>query len=359
MPPRSEWTGSYYDGRTAQKEPVIVTVGADGLHLRRADDSTVHWPFEGVRQTQGSYSGERLRLERGTDLVEALLVEQDGLAEAIRAVAPDEARRFRRRSSTAKALVVALGIVAIAVGGFVVGSRALVAWLAPRVPVEWEVSLGRSVVERMAPAAERCDDSAAVTGVRRIVQRLATTSTSPYDFQVYVVSDPAVNAFAAPGGFIVVNSGLLAEVETPEQLAGVLAHEVQHVLHRHSTRALLREMPLRLVLSLATGGAIETAASVVVTLGSLRYMRADESEADRDAVRMLAAARIDPAAMVQFMRTLEAGDAGTPRVISYLSSHPHTSDRVATLQALATQTPTRPAPLLGDQEWQTIQESCA
>ncbi|HJU65079.1 MAG TPA: M48 family metallopeptidase, partial [Gemmatimonadaceae bacterium] len=306
MRSRSEWSGFYYDGRSAHRERVTVTVGADALQLHRSDGQTVAWPFEGVRQTQGSYSGERLRLEFGTDRVEVLFVQQDGLPEAVRQIAPGAMRGLRARQSTAKILALSLGLVALLVTGYVLAARAIVSWLTPRVPVEWEVSLGHGVVERMAPVEQRCDDTSAVAGVRGIVERLAAVAPSPYDFQVFVTRDSTVNAFAAPGGFLVVNGGLLAAAQTPEQLAGVLAHEIQHVVHRHTTRALLREAPPRLLLSALGGSVIEAAASAVVTLNSLRYMRADEAEADRDAVHMLAAAHIDPVAMVQFMRILGA-----------------------------------------------------
>ena len=355
-----QWAGFRYDGRTAQRESVTVTVGDGGIDLRRPDGSTIHWPFEALRQTQGSFSGERLRIEFGTDPVEVLLIHQDGLAEAIRDASPTLVRRFRPRRNTARVVAWSLGSLAVVAAAYAVGAPLVANALAPRVPVEWEVALGQSVIERIAPPERLCTDAAALADLRVILDRLVTAlPAQPYEFRLRIVRDSQVNAFAAPGGFVVVNSGLVAAAATPEQFAGVLAHEIQHIVHRHSTRAVIREAPLRLALStLSEGGGVETGAGVLGTLGALRYQRDDEAEADREGVRLLAAARVDPAEMVAFLRTLETNRHGAPRMVSYLSSHPQTADRVATLEAMVPRAGVTSSPLLDPGAWRRVRASC-
>jgi predicted Zn-dependent protease len=254
-----------------------------------------------------------------------------------------------------------VGTLGLAIASYLWGAPVLADWMAPKVPITWEVSLGEATVKRLAPAHRLCRDSAALSDVRQVLDRLlAAAPASPYAFRVFVVRDSAVNAFAAPGGFVVVNSGLLEAAKTPEQLAGVLAHEIQHVLHRHSTRAVIREAPLRLALATLSGGTgVETAVAVVGTLGVLRYQRADEAEADRDGMRLLEAAHVDPSGMVAFMRTLQGGREGAPRFVSYLSSHPQTADRVAALEALAAQARVESKALLDSTAWRRVQTICA
>ncbi len=357
--PRREWTAYYYDGRTANREAVTVNVGAGGLELRRADGSSIQWPFEGVRQTQGAFGNEQLRLEFGVDPVEALLVDGEGLPAAMRIVAPAAIRRIRPRQSTAKVVGASLAALVCGAALYVWGAPIMTDWMAPKVPVAWEVSLGESVVRRLAPSRRLCGDSAGHADLRRVVDRLLTAApSSPYTFRLSVVRDSVVNAFAAPGGFIVLHSGLLSSAETPEQLAGVLAHELQHVLHRHSTRAVIREAPLRLALATLSGGGIETAATVVGTIGALSYRRADEAEADREGMRMLEAAQVDPAGMVAFMRTLDKDDKAAPRFVSYLSSHPHTKDRVAVLAEMAAAMSVESRPVLDSVAWRRLREMC-
>jgi predicted Zn-dependent protease len=193
-----------------------------------------------------------------------------------------------------------------------------------------------------------------------ILDRLvAALPRSPYRFNLTVLRDTSVNAFAAPGGFIVVTSGLLRAARTPEELAGVLAHEIQHVTRRHSTRAIIREMPLRLAISALFGGSgVEAAAGMVGSLGALRYRRADEVEADLEGMRLLNAAHVDPAGMISFMRTLETRYESAPRLASYLSSHPRTADRIAALAALAERDKYPTTPLLDSASWQKVRAVC-
>ncbi|HEU4996587.1 MAG TPA: M48 family metallopeptidase [Gemmatimonadaceae bacterium] len=356
-----EWSGVYYDGRTAQREQVTVTLTVAGLALRRPDGHTTLWSYDGVRQTQGRFPGERLRLEFGADPGEALLVDQPGLAEAIRRSIPNANGTLRGPRSTTRFVALGIGLLVAAAALYAWGAPIAADWIAPRVPTEWERAMGQSVLARMAPADSLCGDSRSIAELRAVLDRLVSAGpTLPYDFRVAVVRDPTVNAFAAPGGFIVVNSGLLAAANTPEELAGVLAHEIQHVARRHSTRAMLREVPLRIALSTLSGNSgVEPAARVVGTLGALRYRRDDESEADREGLRLLEAANVDPSGMVTFMRTLQSKGANTPQLVRYLSSHPRTADRVAELEALASRAHPESRPLLDSAEWARLRGVCS
>jgi beta-barrel assembly-enhancing protease len=118
---------------------------------------------------------------------------------------------------------------------------ALAARVAARIPLEWEEELGADLVDAIAPVDSRCTEPERVEALERIVQRLVESNdVGPYVFRVTIVDDTLVNAVAAPGGYIVVFQGLLEQAEAPEVVAGVLAHEIQHVVQRHGMTAVLK-----------------------------------------------------------------------------------------------------------------------
>lgn len=357
------WSGFYYDGRTADRQPVTVTLAGGGLHVTRPDGTSVTWPIGEVRQTQGSFSKEQLRLEFGEDPVQVVFVNEPGLAQAVRRTYPGVQGAWRERRPTTRLLAVAVAALALGVALYVWGAPIAADWIASRVPPSWDASLGQSVAERLAPPGRQCGDSVSHAAIAGILERLLKAGVdgraAPYTFRMVVLRDTVVNAFAAPGGFIAVNSGLLKAARTPEEFAGVLAHEISHVTKRHSTRAIIREMPLRLAISAVAGGSgVEGAASFVGSLGALRYRRGDEAEADREGMRLLNAAQVDPAGVVSFMRTLETKGANAPRLMSYLTSHPNTADRVAALEAMARESRYEPGPLVDAATWERVRRIC-
>jgi beta-barrel assembly-enhancing protease len=326
----------------------------------RGDGTFVVWPFAEIRQTQGRLPGERLRIEFGTDPMEAVLVEEPGLADAIRVVAPDANRTLRGHGKTWRIVSWSLSTLVAAAVLYVWGSPIAADWMALRLPPSWDAGLGAGVAEKMTSGDRVCTDSVVVAHVGTVLDRLLSSAPpTPYTFRVVVLRDSSVNAFAAPGGFIAVHSGLLHATQTPEEFAGVLAHEIQHVTLRHSTRAVLREVPLRFAVSALGGGGLETGISLIGSIGALRYRRADEAEADREGMRLLDAAQVDSRAMVSFMRTLDTDrDGPEPAFVSYLSSHPQTVQRVSVLEALANARRSVAKPLLDSAAWLQVREGC-
>ena len=259
-------------------------------------------------------------------------------------------------------LLVPLALVAVIAGLYLWGVPAVARILAPQVPLSWEERLGDSVFEHVAPVGLRCNDSRRSAALERILGRLsAAVPDSPYHLQLTVVDQPVINAFALPGGRIVVLRGLLEAADTPEQLAGVLAHEVQHVYKRHSTRAVIEQGSTGLLIAAVTGditGALASGLEGARVLGMLRYSRLHEEEADRDGLRLLQAAGIDPSGMIAFYRTMEGKQSGRPNALSSLSTHPDTGDRIANLVTLAGQPPLHSATLLSGEDWNDARSIC-
>jgi len=355
----ADWQGFFYDGVTADKRPVSVRLEPNGITVRIDEFDTRFWPIGNVRLTPGSFSGAMVKLEYGADPVQAVIVDAPGFTDALARSFPSM-RRLARPGWTARRLGwLAVATIAVLGGTFGVLAPAAASWTAARVPTTWEEELGKRVAADMAPESKRCDAAGASADLRSVLDRLLDARPeSPYSFTLHVVRDTVVNAFAAPGGYVVVNSGLLQATRTPEELAGVLAHEVQHVLQRHTTRGILREAPLRILIALVFGGSsVETIATMAGSLGALGYRRGDESEADREGLKLMVAAAIDPAGMVSFMQTL-SDRSGGPRVISYLTSHPHSADRVAALRTLAAESRGAWRPLMSVAEWKRVQAIC-
>jgi predicted Zn-dependent protease len=363
---RSAWEGYYLDGRTATRERAAIHVMRSGLQVSTEGGATFWWPYTETRQTQGFYKGEQVRLERGGELPEALLISDTAFLTALRQLAPDAGGRFHdpARRSRRGALVVLAAVAAAGVAGalYLWAIPGIAVLVAARVPVAWEERLGRSVVEHLAPPGERCVGPMLTRAIGDVVGRLTAPGPgSPYTVRVIVVNDPAVNALAAPGGFIVVFRGLLERTRTPEELAGVLAHEFQHVRHRHATRTLLEHAGTGLlVAALASdaSGVMAFGLESARTLGTLRYSRRQEEEADADGMRMLVAARIDPAGMIEFFERLRREEGRSLEFLTYLSTHPSTDDRIRKLEALAGESRVRPVALLTDYDWRDLRSLC-
>ena len=355
----ARWAGFLYDGRAEDRIPVTVAIERDGLRVQRADGASEHWPIGGVRQSQTGFSDRMVKLEYGSDPLQALFVEQTGFADALRTAFPAAARTRQRNLLSSRGIIAGVAAIGVVLLAALMGANTAADWLARKAPPAWEASLGEDVAMRFAPPSQQCTDSAGLAAVRGVLDRLiAAAPPSPYTFRLVVLRDSSINAFAAPGGFVAVNSGLLKAAKTPEELAGVLAHEAQHVLHRHSTRAIVREAPIRIGLALLFGGtSVEGLAGIIGSLGALSYRRGDESEADRDGIRLMQAARIEDDGMVSFMRTLAAANANAPRLVSYLSSHPDTDARVAELERL-TQASQSATPLMDDATWARVKAMC-
>jgi Zn-dependent protease with chaperone function len=364
---RLDWDAAYLDGRTAARRRATVHITRTGLDVALIEGGTrFFWPFREIRQTQGTYAGEQVRLERGRDLPEALLIGDVDFLSAARAASPeaghlhDPARRRFRAGLTFGALVTA---VALALGIYYVGIPAFAQVAAARVPVSWEESLGSAIVDHFAPPARRCEDPVRQARIDAIVTQLtAKVRPQPYTFRVTVVNSAIVNAVAAPGGNIILFRGLLERTGNAEELAGVLAHEIEHVLHRHVTRAIFQHASTGILMAALVGdvsGVVAYGLEGARTLGSLQMSRTAESEADRDGIRLLQEAGIDTAGMITFFEKLLARErSGGDIVPRYLRTHPTTTERIATLRALAAAGARPSGRLLPDDEWDGVKNLC-
>jgi predicted Zn-dependent protease len=150
-------------------------------------------------------------------------------------------------------------------------------------------------------------------------------------YRWFVADRPDVNAFAAPGGVVVVFSGLIRAAGSAEELAGVLAHEVAHAELRHTLRGVIKSIGLRALAATVTGDISGSVfADAAARLTELRFSRDAEREADAEGLRRLVAARIDPSGMIRFYEKLSAGQRFSPP--SILSTHPAGGERLDSLR---------------------------
>ena len=357
------WQGHYFDGRTPTRHEVTILVTNAGLQIEKTDGSTLWWPYDKVRQTEDFYSTGQVRLEKDEGSHENLVVSDPAFLAALQQFARDSSVRFHDASRKRRQLgLILLLACAAALAAWVLYSRVIPAatdLLAAHVPVSWEEKLGRDMTERMVPPEKRCANGELAKALDAIQATLLASETAvPYVFHIAVVDDPTINAYAVTGGYIVVFRGLLEKTRTPEELAGVLAHEMQHILKHHPTRAVLRRMSMSGLISIVAGKAerAEDILQSVGTLGELSYSRQDEQAADRDGIKMLQAARIDPAGLIDFLSTMDTG--GASQYLRYLSTHPETSNRIREIRRLAGQMEYTPRKLVPGYQWMAVRQKC-
>lgn len=360
------WQAYYYDGKTAKRHEAEVSASPEGLVIKK-DGSRIEWGFNEIEQTQGENEGEPVRLERGA---EALIIKDPEFIKTLTEIAPKHGRRFSKPERARKSLYIIPAAVlltaAIAAGVYFWLIPSAVSFTARHIPPSIEDRMGRSFVEGITGLVPYCSSPELSASVDRILKRLESAAPeNPYRFKLYILDDPMVNAFASPGGHIVLFSGLIEETETPEELAGVMAHEMEHVLQRHSTQNMLQSLSTGILFALAFGD-LSGISSAAGTLGNLSYSRELEDEADRKGAELLVNSGTDPGGLVTFFERMgececKKKEDRTDRVLSYLSTHPSAASRVESIKAQLARTPNakKTDPLLPDVDWKTVKSSCA
>jgi predicted Zn-dependent protease len=202
-----------------------------------------------------------------------------------------------------------------------------------------EIALGKQMAMEVERQAKIIEDPIVAEYVNRLGQNLVRNSDAKVPFTIKVISTEEVNAFALPGGFFFVNSGLILKAENEAELAGVMSHEIAHVAARHGTRQATRgelinyaSLPL-IFMGGWTGYALQGAASVAIPMGFLTFSRGFEKEADMLGLQYMYKAGYDPEAFVDFfekLQTLEKTKPGT--MAKVFSTHPMTEDRIRDAQ---------------------------
>jgi len=205
--------------------------------------------------------------------------------------------------------------------------------------LEKEIALGKQLAQEVERQAKIIDDPIIAEYTNRIGQNLVRNSDAKVPFTIKVLDSEEVNAFALPGGFFFVNSGLILKAESESELAGVMAHEIAHVAARHGTKQATRgeiinlaSIPL-IFMGGWTGYAIRQGAGLAIPLGFLNFSRAFEREADYLGLQYIYKTGYDPTSFVDFFEKIQSMEKKKPGTVSKVfSTHPMTDDRIKSAQ---------------------------
>ncbi len=358
----------YYDGLTARPRAVEVEIAATGLAIfDKSGPVLASWPGEGIRLVERQRPGEPMRL--GLAGTTARLILNDPRAmEPLRQVAPHLSRRQRVSARTVARLALWAVLAAGSLAGILLVLIPLLSvQLAAVTPEPAKYRLGRTVLvhlvdllpgPRTADGGRYCSDPEGLGALQRLVERLGADLENRPTVHLAVANVRPVNAFALPGGIMVFTRALLDEAESPEEIAGIAAHELGHLAHDHSTRALYRSFVVSLLVGVLlgdlTGGAL--AGGLAEWLVKTGYSRDAERDADDFALERLRAAGIGAQGLADFFARLEAKEAGGNGLLArMLSTHPATAERLAHIRSAGA--PGRRA-AMSEEDWGYIQRTC-
>ncbi len=305
--------GILYDGVTGDRREVWVEPLGNMLRIKHADGSVESIEAEFLRRIDRD--PDKLRIGRKDIEGWRLLLPASAESSLVPVLGKEEKYgRWIDRIGLGPAL---LGFGAVAAGVLVVGYLSP-KWIAPHVPESWERNVGDAIVGDFGD--NRCREAEGQRVLESLVERVEPGATrGPNPIRIATLDFPIFNAAALPGGHIIVFQGALDEVEDPDALAGVVAHEIAHVRRRHVTQALIRELGIGALIRLFAGDVGVNAQQLV----SLSYTRENEAEADGDAIAMLQRAHISPKPTGDLFTHLADQEGEEPGFTGeFLQSHP-------------------------------------
>ena len=382
--------GHFMDGETSRRQPVEVIPAAGALLIYGADRVLVGtWSYQGLKLVDEALAGQPVRF-RHDEMGEALLAVDSH--EILEHIERSGDVGFRKASAIRPTRAMLLFSVSLLMGLIFLiwwGVPRLAAPLVRLIPFAWEKELGESVVHSLREGRAFCANREGAAALAEMAGKLIAAAGPQYTaagqqdtaagqqdtaagqqntaagaqrpttlpLTVRVIPEKTVNAFAAPGGQVVLFSGLIEKAESPEEVAGVMAHEIAHAIERHPMQSMLRAAGVFLLVGLLVGdtstlGTLASEGAKVLLV--LSYSRDTEREADRIGMELLNKAGIRGDGLLDFFARLQGERGEEGRLPVLFASHPMHAERVERLKLLATGTQAA----LSQKQWRALRDIC-
>lgn len=362
----------FMDGETArvQRVQLEIVAASDRKALKitlPGDGGDVDWPLDELRLIPDQADQKAVVLGRVGDHPARVLVTDTHLAGQLSDLCPNLKRRHKDPNVLKRLAILSAGAIAsVALIVFVL-VPVMADQLALMLPAKGEKALGDSTFEQIRQALNEntefglplCEEPAGKAALDKMLARLNPGTDFPYEISLHVLDHEMVNAFALPGGHIVLFRGLLQDAESAEEVAGVLGHEMGHVDHRDPTRLALRSAGSVGVLGLLLGDFAGGAAVLFLTekLIQAQYSRGAEASSDLYSHTLLNKVGLPTAPMADFFLRLLNEHGNEDGLLSHLASHPDLQGRADAAIAASKAEPDF-QPVLSPTEWQALQQIC-
>ena len=356
----------FFDGDRPLPQEVSLHIAAGILQIGLDDDTIHRWPIEDVRvlpDLAGKRRKTGVMLRAKSDPLARLYVTDLSLLVHL----PHLNRRAppKGRGRLAGWAIAAIAAVALQIGFLV---PLLADNLATFIPASGERALGEATFGQIREALDEtglnplevCEAPDGTAALTQLIERLSAERNFGEEVTVSVLDHPMVNAFALPGGIVVIFRGLIDAADTPDEVAAVLAHEIGHVVSRDPTRHALRSAGSIGVLGLLFGDFAGGAAVLFLTerLISAQYSQEAESGADEFAHRVLGQADVSPGALGAMFANMRERNGDASGVAAHFLSHPLLSERIRAAEiAINPQQDYRPS--MTPNEWTALREICS
>ena len=361
----------FLDGQSAVVRRAALsmdeTSAAPCLLLSLPEQADLRWALDDIRRVPDQAGRGTMVLMLRDDAVRRLVVRDDAVRKILTARCPNLKRR-PRTANRGRLLGWSLGAVASVALIIFVLVPVMADQLAEYLPPEGERALGDATFEQIRAALGTgdfapvgiCERARGAAALARMTARLEAQTDLPYPLAVTVLDHDMVNAFALPGGRVVLFRGLIDAAAGPDEVAAVLAHEIGHVAHRDPARGALRSAGsigvLGLLLGDFAGGAVVL--FLVERLIDANYSRDAEAVADQFAFDLLVGAGVRPSALATFFERLQKEQGESAGILAHFQSHPELGDRIAAARSGNTGSATFDRPSLDDRDWSNLRRIC-
>lgn len=326
-----------------RKAGIIIT-NPFSLTFKKGDDIEIKFPLKDLEASYGG-AGERLvyfkhpQYPGYTIFTDQSHILDDPALSHLFSV-QDTRQVVRKSRLTFRTLLISTILLIIAgVSVFFISRDRIIHKVAMQVPMDYQIRIGEPIFENTLKSNKVLNSDTLSQYLNELTSPLLSQlGESDYQFRFAVVENDAINAFALPGGFIVIHSALLQEAETPDEVAGVLAHEIAHVTSRHHLRGLFNRLGTFYILSMFLGdiSVLGSLVDIGASLESLSFSRDFETESDLEGLKLALASGYSSEGMVSFFKKLGEAHGGEDHALmAYLTTHPTSDSRMKTIENTA------------------------
>lgn len=326
--------GKYFDGKSSTGYRAKVTIRNFSIYITCSDAQlyeTIEWKPEKIHANDFA-ANDKVVLKYGDPPYQYLEVADKNFAKELKEYFPNA--RFHKtvfnyifNSGVMGLFILAVTFIGLLALSYFIILPAAAERIAVTVPIVWEKELGEAAYGKMI-----ADENIDKENSKRMNEFFRELNyESDYKIEIAVVKDKTVNAFALPGGKIIVYEGILRSMDNYKELTALLSHEFSHVALKHSTKNIFRSLSSYMLLSALFGDASGITAVVIQNANQLKqlgYSRSLEEEADRNGLKLMKERNIDPKGMQELFQALKKEEGSNENIPQFLSTHPLTAERI-------------------------------